>query len=100
MEPKKKRVTFDLDAEVQQRLKAIAALKGISMRQYCQNAIETELAKESAASAPTENSGASRADSFKALRREIFGDRVLPGNSADLIRESREMRDEQLKDIM
>ena len=100
MDSKKKRVTLDLDAEVQQRLKAAAALKGISMRQYCQNAIETELAKERPPDAPAEDPRPSRAESFKALRKEIFGDRVLPGNSVDLIRESREMRDEQLKDIM
>ena len=40
MEPKKKRVTLDLDPQLQRRLKAVAALKGISMRQYCQTAIE------------------------------------------------------------
>ncbi len=100
MESKKKRATLDLDAEVQQRLKAAAALKGISMRQYCQNAIETELAKERPPDAPAEGSGSNMADRLAALRKEIFGDRVLPGNSVDLIRESREMRDEQLKDIM
>ncbi len=35
---KKKRFTLDLDPEVQLRLKVAAALKGISMRQYCLDA--------------------------------------------------------------
>ena len=30
---------------------------------------------------------------FAELQKEIFGDKTLPGNSADLIREAREIRD-------
>ena len=44
MEVKKKRLTLDLDASVQERLKVAAALKGMSMSQYCLTAIENELA--------------------------------------------------------
>ena len=40
MEPKKKRLTLDLAPEFQRRLKVVAALKGMSMRQYCQTAID------------------------------------------------------------
>ena len=43
METKKKRLTLDLDPAFQRRLKAIAALKGVSMRGYCQAAIDREL---------------------------------------------------------
>ena len=39
MEARKKRLTLDLDPMVQRRLKAVAAMKGISMRQYCLTAI-------------------------------------------------------------
>ena len=46
MELKKKRLTLDLDPQLQRRLKAVAALKGVSMRQYCQTAIEKELASD------------------------------------------------------
>ena len=42
----KKRFTLDLDPEFQKRLKVAAALKGISMRQYCVTAIEAELAQD------------------------------------------------------
>lgn len=46
MAPKKKRFTLDLELEMQQRLKIAAALMGISMRQYCIDAIESRLALE------------------------------------------------------
>ena len=44
----KKRLTLDLDMPIQRRLKVIAALKGMSMRRYCQAAIDKELAREEA----------------------------------------------------
>lgn len=46
MQAKKKRLTLDMDPAFQRRLKATAALKGISMRRYCLTAIEGELAKD------------------------------------------------------
>ena len=48
METKKKRLTLDLDPTFQRRLKAIAALKGVSMRGYCQAAIGRELTRDEA----------------------------------------------------
>ena len=39
MVAKKKRLTLDLDPGFQRRLKVISALKGVSMRSYCQTAI-------------------------------------------------------------
>ena len=48
MEAKKKRLTLDLDPAFQRRLKVIAALKGVSMRRYCQTAIDRELTKDEA----------------------------------------------------
>ena len=45
----KKRFTLDLDPDFQTRLKVAAALKGISMRQYCVAAIESELTREKTA---------------------------------------------------
>ncbi len=97
MEPKKKRVTLDLDPQLQRRLKAVAALKGISMRQYCQTAIENELAKDEAnevVSLPQGN-GTIDIDRLVSLREEIFQGRKLPGDSADFIREARESRSER-----
>lgn len=87
MEVKKKRLTLDLDPELQRRLKAVAALKGVSMRHYCQSAIEKELAKEEASQVVNPTFDISK---LVALREEIFQGRTLPGDSAEFIREARE----------
>ncbi|MXY36220.1 MAG: hypothetical protein F4052_06095 [Dehalococcoidia bacterium] len=92
----KKRLTLDLDAPLQRRLKAVAALKGISMREYCQTAIEKELEEDEEGGIPEEGARFSRAEHFAALRQKYFGDRVLPGDSVEFIREAREIRDAQL----
>ena len=99
MEAKKKRLTLDMDAPMQRRLKAVAALKGVSMRHYCLTAIDKELAADEASVATALAPRQSDADRFVELRKKHFGDRVLPGSSVDLIREAREIRDAQLDAI-
>ena len=86
----------------QRRLQAAAALKGISMRQYCLSAIDRELARDEANECTGIELplGYSDAERFAALQKKHFGDKVLPGSSVDLIREARQIRDAQLKDIM
>ena len=96
MATEKKRLTLDLDAPLQRRLKAVAALRGVSMRQLCQRAIEKELDEDEAGGDRGEPTRLSDSESFAQIRKEIFGDRVLPGNSVDDIREMREERDAQL----
>ena len=97
MEAKKKRLTLDLDPAFQRRLKVMAAIKGVSMRGYCQTAIDRELTKDEA------NGGASLLsvkpdhESFAELRQEMFGGKPLPGSSVDLIREAREIRDAEIE---
>lgn len=93
----KKRLTLDLDAPLQRRLKAVAALKGISMREYCQTAIEKELAEDEEGTEPDDWSQLSNAEYFARVREGVFGGRKLPGSSVDLIREAREIRDAQLE---
>ena len=91
MDMKKKRLTLDLDPELQRRLKAVAALKGVSMREYCQTAIDKELARDESSemvSVPF------AIDKLVSLREEIFQGRELPGDSAEFIREARESRAE------
>ena len=85
----KKRLTLDLDPPVQRRLKAVAALKGISMRRYCLAAIDRELARDEANGALT---GTFNIEQFVALQEEAFGDKVLPGDGVEFIREAREAR--------
>ncbi len=51
MQSGKKRLTLDLDTPLQRRLKAAAAQRGVSMREYCQTAFEKKLAEDEAAEA-------------------------------------------------
>lgn len=89
MQAKKKRLTLDLDPPVQRRLKAVAALKGISMRRYCLAAIDRELARDAANGV---FAGSFNIESLVALQAEAFGGTVLPGDGAEVIREARESR--------
>ena len=88
MDTKKKRLTLDLDPPLQRRLKAIAALKGISMRQYCQTAIDKELIRDEAQGLTTLPFGHEALGRLAALQTELFQDRALPGDSAEFIREA------------
>lgn len=97
MEAKKKRLTLDLDPAFQRRLKAVAALKGVSMRGYCQAAIDRELTRDEAIGVGGGRFDRQAFENLVALRREIFGGKRLPGNSADLIREAREIRDAEIE---
>jgi hypothetical protein len=97
METKKKRLTLDLDPAFQRRLKAISALKGVSMRGYCQAAIDRELTKDEANGLGELLAGKPDHEMFADLQNEMFGDKTLPGNSADLIREAREIRDAEME---
>ena len=92
MGTEKKRLTLDLDAPLQRRLKSVAALKGISMRQYCQTAIDKELARDEGQDMADLPFGVEAIDRFAALQVEAFGAETLPGDSAELIREARETR--------
>ena len=96
----KKRLTLDLDAPLQERLKAVAEQKGVSMRQYCQTAIEKELGEDEAKGVADQPPRESMAEYFARVQQEVFGDRVLPGNSVDLIREGREMRTAQIEQAL
>ena len=89
MQTQKKRLTLDLDPPVQRRLKAVAALKGISMRRYCLTAIDRELARDEANGTLT---GSFNIERLVALQEEAFGDKVQPGDVAEDIREARESR--------
>lgn len=92
MEAKRKRLTLDLDQPVQRRLKVIAALKGISMRQYCLTAIQRELATDEAKGAVALPFGQEALDRLTALQAEVFHGRKVPGDSSKLVREARQAR--------
>ena len=90
---KKKRLTLDFDPDFQRRLKVIAALKGVSMRGYCQTAIDKELTKDEVESISGQGFDRQSFERVVARREELFSGRPLPGDSVDLIREAREIRD-------
>ena len=98
MQAKKKRLTLDMDPAFQRRLKATAALKGVSMREYCLTAIEGELDKDEVDHTPEETARKPDHIMFAEFRKELFGDRVFPGNSADLLREARAIRDAEMEE--
>ena len=97
---KKKRLTLDLEPNFQRRLKVVAALKGVTMRQYCHTAIDRELAQDEAQGILGPVSTRSDAARFEELQQKYFGDRTLPGNGAEFIREAREERDAQLEGLV
>ncbi len=96
MAEKKKRLTLDMEPPIQRRLKAIAALKGISMREYCLSAIEKEMAKDEGDGPAVYGANSSASERFAELRKKHSSAGKLPGNSVDLIREAREIRDTQM----
>lgn len=98
MQAKKKRLTLDMDPAFQRRLKATAALKGVSMRQYCLTAIEGKLDKDEVGSGNVEPSQDTDSVRFARVRKEVFGGRKLPGNSVDLLRDVREIRNKQMEE--
>ena len=73
---------------MQRHLKVVTALKGISLRQYCQTAIEKELTKDEAQGLTALPFGQEALDRLEALQSKILQGRTLPGDSAELIREA------------
>lgn len=96
MKAKKKRLTLDLDPAFQRRLKVMAALQGVSMRGYCQAAIDKALSRDEANGLGGPALAKPDHERFAELQQEIFGDKIQPGDSVDLIREAREIRDAEM----
>ena len=99
MQVKKKRLTLDLEPTFQRRLKVIAAIKGVTMRQYCYAAIDRELAQDEANGIGGPASSPSDAERFEELQKKYFGNSVLPGSGAEFIREARDARDARLEGL-
>ena len=97
MEAKKITLTLDVDPAFQRRLEAAAALKGVSTLRYCRTAIDRELTRDRANAAPSHRFNRQSFEKVVARRRKLFGGRPLPGDSPDLIREAREIRDAQIE---
>ncbi len=92
METKTKRFTLDLELSMQRRLKVTAALKGISMRQYCLFVIERELSRDEVEGARKLPFGEEALNRLKSLQAGVFHGQKVSGDSTDLILEAREIR--------
>ncbi len=88
----KKRLTLDVDASLQQRLKVVSALKGVSMREYCETAIEREVDRDESQEIPKLPFGPEAMARLDAIRARPPGGGMFPGDSVDFIREARETR--------
>ena len=97
MQAKKKRLTLDMDPGFQRRLKATAALKGVSMREYCLSAIDRELAKDEGDEDKGLNPATPASEHYTILRRGFTGDMVLSGDSENVLREARAIRDAEIE---
>ena len=98
MEGMELKITLDLEPDLQRRVKKVAKLRGVTVNQYCYAAIFRMLLsdekKMNVSSAPQIT-----VEDLKALHKKRFGDRILPGNSVDDIREAREERTHQLEGL-
>ena len=97
MGTKRTRLTLELALDVHERLQAAAARKGVSVGEYCRAAIYDALSKDEAEETAEPQKPHFDIESLIALRKQTFGDRVLPTDSAEMIREAREERDRQME---
>ena len=93
----KKRFTLELEPPVQRRLEAIAGRKGVSMQGYCLAAIGRELDRDEANGASGPGFNREAFEGLVAHREKLFGGQPLPGDSVELLREVREMRDAEIE---
>ncbi len=99
MGTKRTRLTLQLALGVHERLQAAAARKGVSVGEYCRAAIYDALSKDEAEETAEPQKPHFDIESLIALRKQTFGDRVLPTDSAEMIREAREERTRHLESL-
>lgn len=98
MAPVSRWLTLDLDPALQQRLTAITARKGASMHRYNQVAIGRELTRDEAHGVSGKPFNRQSFERIVARPAELFGGKPLSEDAADLIRESREIRDVEIEE--
>ena len=92
-----KRLTLEIESSVRDRLLEIARHRGVGIGEVCQDAFEREIAENEI------NPGepAPRPydfDDLFAFRDHLLGDQFFPGDSVDIIRESRALRSVQMEE--
>lgn len=81
------------DPLIRRQVKAAAAKEDISVSEYCLKAIIQQLAKEDLPREEGSSFLKVAAEKARAFHAKTFGKSILRVNSADLIREARESRD-------
>ena len=87
----KTRLTIELGDALRCRIEDIARRKGISLSEYCEQVMEQAVAEDEP-KALTPDEVDAWLERLAKLRKETFGDRVLP-DSVPMIREMRGHRD-------
>ena len=95
----RKQITISVDAEMNERLETEAAKDGVSVTELCQSIVEVELYYAEVGERRRRGKPISKEaiDRMYALRKEIFGGKKIPGDSADDIRAMREERALQIE---
>ena len=82
------------DASLRRQIKAVAAEKDISVSEYCLRAITNQLIKEKKLDHEETSHLRTAVEKAQKFQSKTFGGKVFSVSSADLIRESRENRNE------
>ena len=83
----KTELTIDLDSRLAHRLEAVAAQHGVSLGDFCRQAIENALAAAEPTSLSYEEM-VTALDKLEAYKSEVFGDRTFP-DSVPMFRKMR-----------
>ena len=82
------------DASIRRQVKAVAAQKDVSVSEYCLRAITNQLIKEEKIAREEIGHLKTAVEKAQKFQTKTFGGKVFSVSSADLIRESRENRNE------
>lgn len=91
-EPKRPRISIDVTPELRRRIRLAAARRDMSVTEFCRDVLTRHLVEDAEGEDARRERRLEALESLKRLREQIFGDRILETDSADLIREAREER--------
>ena len=97
MDTERRRVTVELEADIERQVKQAAARRGVSVSSYCEEAIKGQVEQEET-SPPTIRPRLS-ASQIIARRDERFRDKAMTGDSVQDLRDIRAERDAQLNGL-
>lgn len=89
------KVALAIERPLHARLCAIAKRQNLSVEDYCQRAVADAIERD-APLLMTVGERLNALDQIDALRRRIFGEQAVQLDSAEIIREGRAIRDDQI----